>query len=238
MSPPGTLGATRLITAWTCSARLKEIDAMDRTVLPIPDKPYAGPVYEDAKDPRAVYEPIRPVRPPAGAPNVLVILLDDVGFGAASVFGGPCRTPDGRAAGRQWPVVLPVPHDGAVRADPAGAADGPQPSRGRDGGDHRDRHVDPGLHLGAAAVGGTPGGGAAAQRVRDRAVRQVPRGPGVADQPGRARSMRGPRAAAASSTSSASSAVRPTSTRPRCTAARPRSSPTALPTRSTTSPRT
>ena len=66
---------------------------MDRTVLPIPDKPYAGPVYEDAKDPRAVYEPIRPVGAPQGAPNVLVILLDDVGFGAASVFGGPCQTP-------------------------------------------------------------------------------------------------------------------------------------------------
>jgi arylsulfatase len=66
---------------------------MDRTVLPIPDKPYTGPVYEDAKDPRAVYEPIRPVGPPPGAPNVLVILLDDVGFGAASVFGGPCQTP-------------------------------------------------------------------------------------------------------------------------------------------------
>ena len=39
---------------------------MDRTVLPIPDKPYAGPVYEDAKDPRAVYEPIRPVGPASG----------------------------------------------------------------------------------------------------------------------------------------------------------------------------
>ena len=66
---------------------------MDRSILPIPDKPYAGPVYDDAKDPRAVFEPIVPVRPPDGAPNVLVILLDDVGFGAASVFGGPCRTP-------------------------------------------------------------------------------------------------------------------------------------------------
>ena len=66
---------------------------MDRSTLPIPDKPYSGPVYDDAKDPRAVFEPIVPVRPPDGAPNVLVILLDDVGFGAASVFGGPCRTP-------------------------------------------------------------------------------------------------------------------------------------------------
>jgi arylsulfatase A-like enzyme len=37
--------------------------------------------------------PIEPLRPPEGAPNVLIILLDDVGFGAASTFGGPCRTP-------------------------------------------------------------------------------------------------------------------------------------------------
>ena len=66
---------------------------MDRSILPIPDRTYDGPVYDDAKDPRAVFEPIAPLRPPAGAPNVLVILLDDVGFGAASVFGGPCRTP-------------------------------------------------------------------------------------------------------------------------------------------------
>ncbi len=72
-----------------------------RDVLPVPDEPYDGPVYEDAKDPRAQYAPITPLRPPAGAPNVLVILLDDVGFGAASAFGGPCETPTAeRLAGR------------------------------------------------------------------------------------------------------------------------------------------
>jgi arylsulfatase A-like enzyme len=64
-----------------------------REVLPIPDRPYDGPVYEDAKDPNAKFPPIEPLRPPAGAPNVLVILLDDVGFGASSAFGGPCQTP-------------------------------------------------------------------------------------------------------------------------------------------------
>jgi arylsulfatase A-like enzyme len=64
-----------------------------RDHLPIPDRPYAGPVYEDAKDPKATFSPIEPLRPPAGAPNVLVILLDDVGFGASSAFGGPCATP-------------------------------------------------------------------------------------------------------------------------------------------------
>ncbi|MEP7089026.1 MAG: arylsulfatase [Nocardioidaceae bacterium] len=38
-------------------------------------------------------EPIRPVRPPAGAPNVVVVLVDDMGFGASSAYGGPCRMP-------------------------------------------------------------------------------------------------------------------------------------------------
>ncbi len=64
-----------------------------RDRLPIPDRPYAGPVHEDAKDPGASFPPIEPLRPPVGAPNVLVVLLDDVGFGASSAFGGPCATP-------------------------------------------------------------------------------------------------------------------------------------------------
>jgi arylsulfatase len=48
----------------------------------------------DAKDPDTKFPPIRDVRPPKGAPNVLIILIDDVGYGAASVFGGPCHTPN------------------------------------------------------------------------------------------------------------------------------------------------
>ena len=65
----------------------------ERETLPIPNRPYDGPVYEDAKDPEATFPPIEPLRPPGGAPNVLIILLDDVGFGASSAFGGPCETP-------------------------------------------------------------------------------------------------------------------------------------------------
>jgi arylsulfatase A-like enzyme len=68
-------------------------DASRRDVLPIPDRPYAGLVTYDAKDPATSFPPIEPLRPPAGAPNVLVVLLDDVGFGASSAFGGPCQTP-------------------------------------------------------------------------------------------------------------------------------------------------
>jgi len=65
----------------------------EREVLPIPDRPYDGPVFEDAKDPAATFPPIEPLRPPASAPNVLIVLLDDAGFGCSSAFGGPCRTP-------------------------------------------------------------------------------------------------------------------------------------------------
>src|SRR5947209_15435543 len=64
-----------------------------RTVLPIPDTPFEGTLPFDAKDPDASFPAIEPLRPPEGAPNVLVILLDDVGFAASSAFGGPCATP-------------------------------------------------------------------------------------------------------------------------------------------------
>ena len=64
-----------------------------REVLPVPDRSRVGPTMYVATDPNAEYEPIRPLRPPDGAPNVLLILLDDAGFGSNSAFGGPCRTP-------------------------------------------------------------------------------------------------------------------------------------------------
>ncbi|MEV0945205.1 arylsulfatase [Rhodococcus sp. NPDC049939] len=65
----------------------------NREVLPIPHRQYLGLVTYDAKDPDTSFPPIEPLRPPAGAPNVLVILLDDVGYGASSAFGGPVKTP-------------------------------------------------------------------------------------------------------------------------------------------------
>ena len=68
-------------------------DELQRTALPIPDRPHEGEIPLDAKDPSAKFPPIEPLRPPAGAPNVLIVLLDDVGFGASSAFGGPCATP-------------------------------------------------------------------------------------------------------------------------------------------------
>ncbi|GAQ32072.1 arylsulfatase AtsD [Mycobacterium pseudoshottsii JCM 15466] len=64
-----------------------------REHLPIPDPKHVGLTTYDAKDPNTKYPPIKQLRPPQGAPNVLIVLIDDVGFGASSAFGGPCRTP-------------------------------------------------------------------------------------------------------------------------------------------------
>jgi len=64
-----------------------------RGVLPIPERKHVGLTTYDAKDPDTSFPPIVPLRPPPGAPNVLIILLDDVGFGASSAFGGPSSNP-------------------------------------------------------------------------------------------------------------------------------------------------
>ena len=52
---------------------------------------------------------------------MLVILLDDVGFGASSAFGGPINMAGGGTARGERPEVQPVPHDGVVLPDAAGA---------------------------------------------------------------------------------------------------------------------
>src|SRR3954449_13158548 len=69
-------------------------DRRSRAQLPIPDRPAPGLTTYDAKDPDTSYSPIEPLLPPEGDPNVLIVLLDDVGFGASSAFGGPCATPN------------------------------------------------------------------------------------------------------------------------------------------------
>ena len=60
-------------------------------VLPHTPPPFRGTINLRAKDSTPDFP--QPIEAPKGAPNVLLILLDDVGFGASSAFGGPCRTP-------------------------------------------------------------------------------------------------------------------------------------------------
>ena len=66
----------------------------DRSHLPIRNTQRPGFVTYDAKDPETKFPPIRDLRPPEGAPNVLIVLIDDAGFGSSSAFGGPCQTPN------------------------------------------------------------------------------------------------------------------------------------------------
>ncbi|HVK53266.1 MAG TPA: arylsulfatase [Pseudoxanthomonas sp.] len=76
------------------TATVSEFDTLGRSILPIPDRAFVGLTTYDAKDPNTAYPPIKALRPPTKAPNVLVILVDDAGFGSSSAFGGPCHTPN------------------------------------------------------------------------------------------------------------------------------------------------
>lgn len=61
------------------------------TVLPQPEQPFTGKIARTISQSTPAF-PQMP-KAPAGAPNIVVILLDDVGFAATSTFGGPANTP-------------------------------------------------------------------------------------------------------------------------------------------------
>jgi len=69
-----------------------QIPSFNRTVLPVPPEPFQGVVGLRSKESKGVFP--RPITAPAGAPNVVLVLLDDVGFGASSTFGGLIDTPN------------------------------------------------------------------------------------------------------------------------------------------------
>ena len=62
-----------------------------REILPVPDLPSRGKIAIDAR--KAEFPPIKPLRPPKGAPNVVIVLIDDMGFGCPSANGGPVNMP-------------------------------------------------------------------------------------------------------------------------------------------------
>ncbi|MCZ6890127.1 MAG: sulfatase-like hydrolase/transferase, partial [Gammaproteobacteria bacterium] len=66
-------------------------EELDRTVLPIPDPVFPKITELDARN--ATAPPPFSVTAPDGAPNVVIVLIDDIGFGASAVFGGAIRTP-------------------------------------------------------------------------------------------------------------------------------------------------
>ena len=218
-------------------APMTERPQLRRDVLPIPDRTPVGLTTYDAKDPATSFPPIEPLRPPESAPNVLIVLLDDVGFAASSAFGGPIDTPtaerlaaDGLKYNRFHTTALCSPTRQALLT-------GTKPPRSRHGRDHRDRdlgarlQLDPPEHVRAARRD------AEAERLLDRAVRQVPRGARLGDEPDgpvqRVADRLGLRALLR-----LHRRARRTSTRRRSTATPSRSSSPRRRRRATTSPRT
>jgi len=83
-APPATQ-----VEAATATARTS--GGLDRTVLPI-QPPKRQPItVMDARD--ATKPPMFEIKPPEGAPNVVIVLIDDIGFGATTPFGGAIETP-------------------------------------------------------------------------------------------------------------------------------------------------
>jgi arylsulfatase A-like enzyme/uncharacterized membrane protein len=66
----------------------------DRTVLPIPDKTFGGTYGRTIDQSVPDWTVVAGVKPPEEAPNVLLILIDDAGFGQPDTFGGPVPTPN------------------------------------------------------------------------------------------------------------------------------------------------
>jgi arylsulfatase len=90
----GTGNLQRLASAWADEAR-KDKDKQpsdDGTVLPRPEPPFQGKIGRTAAESKPDFP--KAIEAPKGAPNVLLIMTDDVGFAAASTFGGPIPTPN------------------------------------------------------------------------------------------------------------------------------------------------
>ena len=83
---PLLLGLTGVLSLLPLSLGAQQIN---RTILPVPE-PQPPTITElDARNAKA--PPRFEVKAPQGAPNVVVVLLDDIGFGQSSAFGGPCK---------------------------------------------------------------------------------------------------------------------------------------------------
>lgn len=81
----------RRCEAWSRRSVIAVTTSSSRTEIPVDNAAFAGTINRLATESTPSRTQIE--YPPAGAPNVVIVLLDDVGFGAASAFGGPVPTP-------------------------------------------------------------------------------------------------------------------------------------------------
>ena len=100
-------------------------------------EPFKGTINVDIRDSKPDWSPFEPPRAPDGAPNVVYIVLDDVGFSAMSCYGGPIDDAEHRPDRREGRALHAVAHHGAVLADPLVPAHRAQPHAQQHGVHHR-----------------------------------------------------------------------------------------------------
>jgi hypothetical protein len=91
------VGMSLVATGWAVGFRAQEQStaaAEDRTRLPSPLPEFRGKIGQTYKDSTPDWKPALPLSAPAGAPNVLLIVLDDIGYGHLGSYGGPISTPN------------------------------------------------------------------------------------------------------------------------------------------------
>jgi hypothetical protein len=128
--------STAVLATFACTASAQQVrgtpgspstvEFPDSRVLPLPTPPFTGTIMPNAIDSTSAWPP--QTMPPENAPNILLILTDDVGFGAPSTFGGVIPTPASIASRR---TDFATPPSTRQLADTSGTADGSQPSLSR-----------------------------------------------------------------------------------------------------------
>jgi hypothetical protein len=103
-------------------------DEIDQTVLPIRRPQFGGVVNRTLDGSEPDWSFVAPIPAPDGAPNVLLVLIDDAGFGNPGTFGGPISTPSLDRLAEGGAQVQPLSRDGDVLPDARGADDRAQPS--------------------------------------------------------------------------------------------------------------
>ena len=103
---------------------------VDRSSLPIRRPSFSGVAGKTLAGSQPDWNLIGHPIPPEGAPNVLLVLIDDAGFGNPSTFGGPIQTPNFTRVADGGLQIQPVPCDRVVLAHPCFAADRSEQPRG------------------------------------------------------------------------------------------------------------
>ncbi len=164
--------ASALATACLfCAVHSLSAQEPDRTVLPLAPPPFRGTIGTTYKE--STPYAIPPVTAPAGAPNVLVVLLDDEGYGQSGAFGGLIPTPTQDRLAKMRPALYAISRHRALFSHPRRIAYRAQQSRCRRGCYYEFSHRLSRLYRLHSKKRGAGLGSASRERLCHRGLRQV-----------------------------------------------------------------